>query len=257
MKTIILCGGKGTRMREETEYRPKPLVEIGGKPILWHIMKIYAAHGFNEFIVALGYKGDMIKDYFFNYRMRAHDFTLDMANDKVTYYDNGGDNFVITFAETGAESLTGERIKRLRRYLKDEKEFMVTYGDGVADIAIPELLAFHRKQETIGTITGVQPYSKYGFVNMDEDKNLVMNFHEKPLMQDSYINSGFMVFTHKIFDYLGHGMLETETLAHLAGKNQLSIYKHKGFWKAMDTTKEAEELNRLWLADQPWKVWRV
>ena len=244
-------------MKEETDYRPKPLVEIGGKPILWHIMKIYAAHGFNEFIIALGYKGDMIKDYFLNCRMLSDDFTLDMANNNIMYHDNGGDNFVITFADTGRESLTGERIKRLERYLKGEKEFMVTYGDGVADINITELLAFHRKQETIGTITGAQPYSKYGFINMDNNKNLVTDFYEKPLIQDSYVNSGFMVFNHEVFDYLGQGMLETETLVQLAKKNQLSIYTHKGFWKAMDTAKEVEELNKLWLANQPWNVWRV
>ena len=233
MKTVILCGGRGSRMQSETESRPKPLLAIGGKPILWHIMKIYAHHGFNEFILALGYKGELIKEY-------------------VT----GGlqDGFKIEAVDTGSETLTSERIKKLEPYI-DGSEFMLTYGDGVADIDIPKLIEFHRGQGTIGTITGANPYSKYGFLNIDFDKNLVVDFHEKPLMRDNYVNSGFMVFNKKIFDYLDSEMLEKNTLPILAKSGELSVYRHHGFWKAMDTPKEVEELNNLWQKSQPWKIW--
>ncbi len=255
MKTIILCGGKGTRMREETEYRPKPLVEVGGRPILWHIMKIYAHYGFNEFVIALGYKGDMIKDYFLNYRTHEGDFTLHTKSNTIHLHNGAQDDFMITFVDTGSESETGERLKRLKPYISDE-EFMLTYGDGVADIDIGKLVAFHRSQGTIGTITGAHPYSKYGFVNINTDRSLVTNFHEKPLMHDDYVNSGFMVFNRKVFDYVGDEMLEANTLPHLAKEGQLSLYPHKGFWKAMDTVKEAEELNKLWEKEKPWHVWQ-
>jgi len=254
MKTVILCGGKGTRMKEETEYRPKPLVEIGGRPILWHIMKIYSHYGFNEFVIALGYKGQMIKDYFLNHQTRANDFTLHTATNAIEFHGKAKENFIITFVDTGEESLTGERIRRLKPYLGND-EFMVTYGDGVANIDINELVAFHRKQKTIGTITGSRPYSKYGFVDVDEQKNLVTDFHEKPLINDNYVNSGFMVFTPEIFNYLDDDMLEARTLPRLAKDRNLSIYSHKGFWKAMDTYKEVEELNRLWAEEKPWKIW--
>lgn len=241
-------------MREETEYRPKPLVEVGGRPILWHIMKIYSHYGFNEFIVALGYKGYMIKDYFLNYQTHSSDFTLNSANRRIQLHDASQDNFVITCVDTGSESLTGERLRKLKPYLTDD-EFMMTYGDGVADININQLLAFHRNQATIGTITGAHPHSKYGFIKMDTERNLVTDFHEKPLMHDDYVNSGFMVFNRNVFDYIDNEMLESHTLPRLAHAQQLSVYSHKGFWKAMDTTKEVEELNMLWEREKPWKVW--
>lgn len=256
MKTVILCGGKGTRMKEETEYRPKPLVEIGGRPILWHIMKIYAHYGFNEFVIALGYKGKMIKDYFLNYQTHAGDFTFNTSRNTIEFHDNAKDDFTITFADTGEESLTGERIRRLKPYLGNDA-FMVTYGDGVANINIKELAAFHNKQGTIGTITGTRPFSKYGFVAVNGDGNRVIEFHEKPLMHDSLVNSGFMVFKPEVFDYLDHGMIEATTLPRLANNSDLSIYIHNGFWKAMDTHKEVEELNRLWQEEKPWKVWNT
>lgn len=254
MKTVILCGGKGTRMREETEYRPKPLVGVGGRPILWHIMKIYAHYGFNEFVIALGYKGDMIKDYFLNYHTHASDFTLNTQNNAIELHNGLQDNFIITFAETGSESLTGERLQKLKPYLPGE-EFMLTYGDGVADVNIGELVAFHRSQGTIGTITGARPSSKYGFVKTDAGGNLATDFHEKPFLHDDYVNSGFMVFNRKIFDRLDDEMLESITLPKLAREKQLSVYSHKGFWKAMDTMKEVEELNKLWQNEKPWNVW--
>lgn len=241
-------------MKEETEYRPKPLVEIGGRPILWHIMKIYAHYGFNEFVVALGYKGEMIKNYFLNSRAHAGDFTFNTGQNTIELHHGQKDNFIITFADTGLESMTGERIQHLSPYLKDD-DFMITYGDGVADIDIASLVAFHRKQGTVGTITGARPHSKYGFVKIDADRNLVTDFHEKPLMQDNYVNSGFMVFNRKMFDYLDNEMLETNTLPRMARDHMLSLYPHKGFWKAMDTYKEVEDLNRIWERERPWKIW--
>lgn len=220
-------------MQSETEFRPKPLVEIGGKPVLWHIMKIYAHHGFREFVLTLGYKGEMIKEWF----------------DK-----NNHERFNIIFADTGLESSTGERIMKIKPYINEE-EFMVTYGDGVADVNISQLITFHQNQGTIGTITGANPYSKYGFLKIDNTRNLVLNFDEKPLIHDSYVNSGFMVFSRKVFNYLDDGMLEAGLLPRLTGSQNLSIYRHQGFWKSMDTPKEAEELNEIWLRNKPWAVW--
>ena len=222
MKTIILCGGIGTRLKEETEFKPKPMVLIGGKPMLWHIMKIYKNTGHNEFIIALGYKGEMIKDYFKQ------------------------SEFNITFIDTGQESETGERLSRVKDYVGDE--FMVTYGDGVSDIDINKLVEFHRKQGTIGTITGVHPYSRYGLVRVEG--NLATNFEQKPLMFD-FINGGFMVFNRKAFDYFDNGIMENG-LIKLAKEKQLSVYKYEGFWKSMDTYREMEELNKLWQTTKPW-----
>jgi len=252
MKTIILCGGIGTRMKEETEFKPKPLVLIGGKPILWHIMKIYSHFGYNKFILALGYKGDMIKDYFLNQRVFLNDFTLDISKNKIDFHNNQCDDLEITFAETGLESQTGERILRVKKYITEEG-FMVTYGDGVSDININKLVDFHRTQKTIGTITGVHPYSKYGLIKIDEKNNLVINFEQKPLMYD-YISGGFMIFNKKALDYFDEGPMENG-LIKLAKEGQLSIYKYEGFWKAMDTYREMEELNKLWGEERPWVVW--
>lgn len=252
MKTIILCGGKGTRMREETEYRPKPLVEIGGKPIIWHIMKLYSHYGFNDFVLTLGYKGEMFKEYFMYHRAFTNDFTLDMKNNGAHFLQDGKENFTITFVETGLESLTGERILRVRSYITDD-EFMVTYGDGVGDIAIDDLIAFHRKQKTIGTVTGVHPQSKWGLLKIDPQTNLVSGFYQKPLLSD-FVNGGFMVFNKKIFDYLDSGPIES-SFERLAAMRQLSVYHHPGFWKAMDTHHEMLELNEIWGNNKPWAVW--
>ena len=252
MKTVILCGGKGTRMREETEYRPKPLVEIGGKPILWHIMKLYAHHGHNDFILTLGYKGKMIKEYFMYHKAFANDFTLHMSTRNVHFHQNGNEDFMITFAETGLESLTGERLLAVRPYITDD-EFMVTYGDGVGDIDIKKLIAFHRSQGTIGTITGVHPHSKWGLLKADPRTNLVTDFYQKPLLSD-YVNGGFMVFHKKVFDYLDKGPIE-DAFGKLAKEKQLSVFNHEGFWKAMDTYNEMQEMNELWEKNKPWAVW--
>ena len=253
IKTIILCGGMGARLKEETEFKPKPMVLIGGKPMLWHIMKIYAYYGHNKFVLALGYKGNMIKDYFLNQRAFLNDFTLDISENKTEFHNNECDDFKITFAETGLESETGARILRIKKHIITEDEFMVTYGDGVSDLDINRLIDFHRKQKTIGTITGVHPYSKYGLVKIDEKRNLVIDFEQKPLMYD-YTNGGFMIFNRKAFDYFDEGPME-KGLIKLAKEGQLSIYKHEGFWKAMDTYREMGELNELWQNGKPWAVW--
>lgn len=254
MKTIILCGGLGTRMKEETEFKPKAMVLIGGKPILWHIMKIYSHYSYNEFILALGYKGEMIRDYFLNQRTFLNDFTFDISTNETQFHNNACDNFKITFAETGLESDTGERILRAKKYITED-EFMVTYGDGVSDIDINQVVAFHKKQGTIGTISGVHPHSKYGLIEIDKESNLVKCFDQKPLMYD-YVSGGFMIFNKKAFDYFDNGPMENG-LIKLAKEGQLSVYRHEGFWKAMDTYREMEELNKLWHNSKPWTVWKT
>jgi len=252
MKTIILCGGLGTRMKEETEFKPKAMVLVAGKPILWHIMKIYSHYGYNEFILALGYKGEMIRDYFLNQNAFVNDFTIDTRGNAIKFYNNNCDDFKITFVDTGAESLTGERILRVKKYITED-DFMVTYADGVSDIDITKLIAFHKKQGTLGTIAGVHPFSKYGLVKINKKSNLAEGFDQKPKMYD-YVNGGFMVFNKKVFDHFDNGQME-DGLIKLAGKKQLSVYRHEGFWKAMDTYREMEELNKIWQEGKPWAVW--
>ena len=257
MKTIILCGGIGTRLKEETEFKPKPMVLIGDKPIIWHIMKIYAHFGFNEFILALGYKGDYIKDYFLNYKAFTSNFTLNTKSHKTVFHKkdkNNIDDFKITFVDTGLDALPGERILRCQKYIpKKDKYFMVTYGDGVADINLRKLVAFHKKQKTIGTITGIHPRFKFGTVKMKGD--LVTEFSEKPIINDS-VNGGYMIFTKKYFQYQKKHELEHAALKRLVDIKQLSLYKHTGFWLAVDTNKEYEELKWIWSNGKAlWKVW--
>jgi glucose-1-phosphate cytidylyltransferase len=252
MKTIILCGGMGTRLKEETEFKPKPLVLVGGKPMLWHIMKLYAHHGYNEFVLALGYKGHMIKEYFLNQRASQNDFTIDTATNELRFHGNGADHFKITFVETGLESHVGERILRCQPYITED-EFMLTYGDGVSDLDIKALVDFHRKNGRIGTVSGVHPQSKYGLLKVN-DQNLVERFDQKLMMQD-YVNGGFMVFHKKAFEYFDNGD-EANGLAKLAEHRQLSMYSHEGFWKAMDTYKDMEELNQMWARGPKWKTWQ-
>jgi len=259
MKVIILCGGAGTRLKEETEFKPKPMVYIGNKPILWHIMKIYASQGLNEFILALGYKANYIKDFFLNQKAFTTDFTLDTRSHQAKYYLDDReeiDNFKITFIDTGLETLPGERILRCRKYIpKRDKYFMVTYGDGVANLNIHELIKFHKAQKTIGTITGIHPRFKFGMVEVD-DKSLVTSFNEKPI-RDDWVNGGFMIFDKRFFDYIKPGETEHPALQRLAKDKQLSLYKHEGFWFCMDTHKEVEELNKLWASpNPPWKIWK-
>lgn len=257
MKTIILSGGLGYRLKEETEFKPKPMVQIGGLPILWHIMKIYSHYGFNEFIIALGYKGDYIKQYFLNQKNLMHDFTLNThSGDTILHKKNDRtrDNFHITFVDTGIETLPGERILRLKKYIpKDDEDFMVTYGDGVADIDIKKLVAFHKKQNTIGTITGVHPSSKFGLLTID-NKSRAERFIEKPVLKE-WVNGGFMVFKRKAFDYFKRKEFEHEGLKRLVKQKQLSIFVHNGFWHCMDTYNDVDTLNKMWKKNPAWKVW--
>ncbi|MBU3191625.1 glucose-1-phosphate cytidylyltransferase [Clostridium bowmanii] len=253
MKVVILCGGKGTRMREETEYRPKPLVEIGGKPILWHIMKSYSSYGFNDFILCVGYKGEMIKQYFMDMYWRNNDFTLHFNGDrKIEYHTKEEENWNITIINTGIETMTGGRLKQVEKYI-DDKEFMFTYGDGLSDVNILELLEFHRKKGKIGTLTGVNPISTFGVMEVKD--GIVNSFKEKPILNDR-INGGFMVFNKDIFKYLGSEdcFFEQEPIRNLAKDKQLAMYEHNGFWTAIDTFKDVETVNKLW--DKGEHLWR-
>lgn len=259
MKTVILSGGIGYRLKEETEFKPKPMVHIGDKPILWHIMKIYAQYGFNEFIIALGYKGDYIKDYFVNQKHFAHNFTIETRTGITKlhkrYTTSAVDNFKITFVDTGLETLPGERILRVKNFIpKEDEDFMVTYGDGVSNINIKELVKFHKKHKKIGTVTGVHPRSKYGLLSWDKETNLVKKFIEKPVLKDR-VNGGFMIFKRKFFDYLRPGEMEHEAIKRLVAEQQLALYIHDGFWHSMDTYPDVENLNLMWIDSPEWKVW--
>jgi len=256
IKTIILCGGTGTRLREETEFKPKPMVEIGDKPILWHIMKIYNHYGFNDFVLALGYKSNYIKDYFLNQRHHTGDFSFNLAEGKVTnFFDKkeAQDNFNITFAETGLETPHGERVLKIKPHI-NEDIFMVTYGDGIANIDIGALVAFHKSHGKIATITGVHPESRWGLINADAN-NLITEFAQKPMLYD-YINGGFMVLNKEFFDYVKPGEMIEDALMKLIPKKQLAMYKHEGFWYGMDTHKDFLYLNQLWEKDPQWKIWK-
>jgi glucose-1-phosphate cytidylyltransferase len=257
MKVVLLCGGLGTRMREETEFRPKPLVEVGGRPILWHIMKLYAHYGFSDFVLCLGYKGNMIKEYFLNYEAMNNDFTICLGKESHIEYNGRHEeqDFRITLAETGLETMTGGRLKRARQYITDDC-FMMTYGDGVSDVDIPRLLEFHRSHGKLATVTTFRPISRFGILDID-DTNQVLNFIEKP-KSDAWASAGFFVFDRKVLDYIDGDMttLEREPLERLAAERQLVAFHHPGFFYAMDTYREFQILNDLWKSDQaPWKVW--
>lgn len=252
---VIFCGGVGSRMKEETEFKPKPMVLVGDKPILWHIMKIYAYYGFNNFIIALGYKGNYIKEYFINEEIFTHDLTINLYTGKKVIYRNSRkthDKFNITFVDTGQETLTGERLLRLKKYIKTDT-FMVTYGDGVGNVDIKKLLKFYEKKGVLGVITGVHPKSKWGLVVSDKN-NIVKRFQQKPKL-NQYVNGGFMVFNHKIFNYLKPREMIEAALNKLVQENQLAVYIHDEFWSAMDTYQDVEELNQQWKNDPKWKVW--
>ena len=254
MKVVILCGGQGTRLREETEYKPKPMVEVGGRPIVWHIMQTYAHHGFNRFVLALGFKGYVIKEYFLNHRYMHNDVTVQLADGSVTIHPNQDQlDWTVTMADTGEKSLKGARIARAARHLDGER-FMVTYGDGVSDVDISRLLAFHREAGTIGTFTGVRMPSRFGTIQADSGGR-IQSWHEKPLL-DSYINGGFFVFERRFLDYLSDDEaceLEKEPLERLAAEGQLSMYPHDGYWHCMDTYRDYLHLNEIWAAGPaPW-----
>jgi glucose-1-phosphate cytidylyltransferase len=258
MKVVILCGGKGTRLKEHTESIPKPLIEIGGRPILWHIMKIYAAHGFDDFVLCLGYRGQAIKEYFMDYlSWRHHDFSLDLSGKEPNIHllNHDREQWKITFADTGEETNTGGRVKQIAPLVGDDDSFMVTYGDGVADINIKRLAEFHRAHGRIGTITVVNPPSQFGLLDVEADGR-VSRFREKPIL-DQWINGGFFVFRREFFEYLGEDdVLERAPLERLAEKGQLMAFHHETYWKCMDTYKDTVELNELWASGKaPWKVW--
>jgi len=252
---VILCGGLGTRLREETEYKPKPMVEIGGRPVLWHIMKLYAHYGFRRFILCLGYKGGVIKDYFLNYEAMSNDFTIQLGHqNQMTYQsDHTEQDFSVTLADTGLRTMTGGRIKRIEHFV-DTETFMVTYGDGLANLDIGRLVDYHFAHGKLATLTATRPPSRYGILDLKENGQ-VDRFREK--VQTEWINGGFFVFNRRVFDYLeSGGVLEQEPLERLAAEGQLMGFLHEGFWIGMDTYREHEMLNQAWDAGQaPWKVW--
>jgi glucose-1-phosphate cytidylyltransferase len=257
MKTIILCGGQGTRLREETEYRPKPLVDIGGHPILWHIMKLYAYHGFHDFVLCLGYRGNMIKEYFLNYEAMNNDFTICLGQRSSLRYHTAHEeqDFHVTLADTGIDSMTGARVKRAERYIDDDV-FMVTYGDGLSDLNIGELVRHHQQHGRMATVTTVRPFSRFGVLELAEDGK-VESFSEKPQI-NGWANAGYYVFDRRVLDYLSAEpdcILEREPMERLAGAGELMAYRHGGFFYAMDTYREYLHLNELWNSHQaPWAI---
>lgn len=261
MKTIILCGGTGYRLKEETEFKPKPMIKIGNYPILWHIMKIYSHYGYNDFLIALGYKGDMIKDYFLNHKYYSHDFTLNTQTGATKVHwrtQRERDNFKITFVDTGLETLTAGRVLQLLPYLNHQTEFMLTYGDGVGDVNIKDVVKFHhrlkRQHHIIGTIVGVQPVTKWGLIKSNKD-HLINEFKEKPPLSQ-FVNGGFMILEKKILKYFRADEQVETSLERVVAQNQkLGLYVHTKFWYAMDTYKDMEVLNQMWRTDPKWKVW--
>tara|TARA_B110000014_G_C19907559_1_gene469574 strand:+ start:13 stop:777 length:765 start_codon:yes stop_codon:yes gene_type:complete len=254
MNTVILCGGLGTRLSEETKLKPKPMVEIGGKPILWHIMKIYHKYNFNKFSLALGYKGEMIKDYFLNYHSRQSDFEVDLKNGSIKYKKEFPVNFNISMIDTGQNTMTGGRLLRLKKELKDKGTFMLTYGDGVSNVNINSLIDFHKSHGKIATITAVRPPVRFGKLIIDDNK--ITQFQEKPKGGEGWINGGFFVFESEIFDYLENDstFLERDPLENLSKDNQLMAYKHNGYWQCMDTIRDKINLEDLWNSgNAPWK----
>lgn len=257
MKVVILAGGLGTRLSEETDIKPKPMVEIGGKPILWHIMKIYSHYGFNEFIICCGYKGHVIKEYFSNFFLHNSDITFDFKKNKMNVHSTAVENWKITLVDTGKDSMTGGRIKRIEKYI-DNSTFMLTYGDGVSNIDIKKLLAFHKKNKKSVTVTAVQPESRFGVLDINS-KDEVQSFMEKPKGESGWINGGFFVCEPDIFKYIkgDETIWEREPLEMIAKRKQLSAYKHDGFWKPMDSLKDKQDLNKYWDTNKAeWKIWK-
>ncbi len=255
MQAVILAGGLGTRIAEESHLKPKPMIEVGGKPILWHIMKIYSAHGINDFIVCLGYKGYMVKEYFAHYFLHMSDVTFDLKKNEMEVHCRKGEPWRVTLVDTGELTMTGGRLKRIRWYLADEP-FCFTYGDGVGNVNITELIDFHNKQNTLATMTAMQPPGRFGALNMDQDK--VVRFEEKPDGDGAWINGGYFVLSPRVIDYIDGDQTswEKEPLERLANEGQLSAYRHRGFWQPMDTMRDKNLLEELWCGgNAPWKVW--
>lgn len=254
MKVVILAGGLGTRISEESHLKPKPMIEIGGKPILWHIMKIYSHYGINDFVICLGYKGYVIKEYFANYFLHMSNVTFDMARNHMEVHERYAEPWRVTLIDTGAETLTGGRLKRVRDYVGDET-FCFTYGDGVTNLDIGSLIKFHQQHGKLATVTAIQPPGRYGALNLTG--SAVSNFQEKPAGDGAWINGGFFVLEPKVFDYIENDRTSWEStpLQRLAQEGELMAYQHDGFWQAMDTLRDKNHLEDLWAATPPWKVW--
>jgi len=258
MKVVIFAGGLGTRIAEETDSRPKPMVEIGGKPILWHIMKIYSHYGFNEFIICLGYKGFLIKEYFMHYYLHNSDITIELGSNKLDIHYTNAESFKVTLVDTGLSTKTAGRLKRIRQYIGEE-DFMLTYGDGVADIDLKQLLKFHYNHGKIATVTSVQPEARFGGMELAQD-GTVINFKEKPKGDGKWINGGFFVLKPKVFEYLNYDvdnvMWEDNPMENLSKSKELIAYRHNGFWKCMDAMRDKIEMESLWQNNQAkWKIW--
>lgn len=254
MKAVILAGGLGTRISEESHLKPKPMVEIGGKPILWHIMKMYSHYGINEFVICLGYKGYIIKEYFANYFLHMSDVTFDMSKNRMEVHQKNVEPWKVTLVDTGENSLTGTRLKKVRKFI-DEDTFCFTYGDGVANINISELIEFHKAHKKLATVSAVQPPGRFGELSLDGKS--VTKFLEKPEQEGTWINGGFFVLEPGVLDYIGDENIgwEGEPITKIAADNQLEAYKHSGFWKPMDTLRDKVQLEEMWKSNPPWKVW--
>jgi glucose-1-phosphate cytidylyltransferase len=257
MKVVLLAGGLGTRLSEETSLRPKPMVEIGGMPILWHIMKIYSYYGFNDFVICLGYKGYIVKEYFANYFLHKSDVTIDLSDNSIKVHDSQAEPWKITLVDTGNDSMTGGRIKRIKPYI-DNETFMLTYGDGVGNVNIANLVKFHKEHGKLCTVTSVQPSGRFGVLNIDEHDS-VNSFFEKPKGDGSWINGGYFVCEPQIFDYIKEGdktIWEKAPMEEIAHDGQMNAFKHEGFWRPMDTLKDKNDLNEMWDNNAaPWKIW--
>lgn len=257
MKAFILAGGYGTRLSEATDIKPKPMVEIGGMPILWHILKIYSHFGINDFVILLGYKGYVIKEYFANYFLHQSDITIDLSNNQIEVHNNSSENWKVTMLDTGLDTLTGGRIKRAAKFLNPNEPFLMTYGDGVADVDINKLLAFHQSHGKLATMTAIQPEGRFGALDIDEASK-INSFVEKPKGDGSWINGGFFVLQPEVLNYIDGDstIFEREPLEKLAKNDQLMAYKHDGFWQCMDTMRDKNRLEQEWNSPKPgWKVW--
>ncbi len=257
MKAVILAGGYGTRISEESAVHPKPMVEIGGKPILWHIMKTYSTYGIHDFIICCGYKGHMIKEYFANYFIMQSDVTFDIENNKINVHSHTAEPWKVTLVDTGEKTMTGGRVKRVQEHIGDET-FCLTYGDGVSDIDINDLVEFHRRQKTVATLTAVQPPGRFGAFELLHDQTKIASFREKPEGDGAWINGGFFVLEPGIFNYIAgdNTILEREPLQSLARDGMLSAYRHSGFWQPMDTLRDKMYLEELWESGKsPWQIW--
>ena len=257
MKCVILAGGLGTRLSEETSLRPKPMVEIGGKPILWHIMKLYSYYGVNEFVVCLGYKGYIIKEYFANYFLHMSDVTFDMSNNQMTVHNQHAEPWKVTLVDTGDESLTGGRLARVKDYVKDEEAFCFTYGDGVSDVNISDLIAYHQQHGKLATLTAVTPPGRFGALDIQDGE--IRSFKEKPKGDGALINGGFFVLSPKVIDLIDGDSCtwEQQPLEHLARNHELMAFNHDGFWQPMDTLRDKHHLEELWSSNKaPWKLWK-